>query len=185
MKHLGNSTACPSHCGQIISSKRGSSLALVMMLSAVLVLLGAALLPMVITADSEGLEMEKRYEKYLLSRSAIEYAKGELTCLMRAEQPCTFAVFQSDSGFRAVRKRDGDISINSAYADCIDFDPLGRADDTQDRPKASTTGDKVVAICAVVPTESQRSPFEITILSFVKGELSLIWDVEIKEGGAP
>ena len=182
MVRFGKPSACR---GQKVLSKRGSSLALVVILSAVLILLGMALIPVVITTDGEGIKMEKRYEDYFLARSAMEYAKGELNCMVQAEQPCTFAVLQTASGFRAVRKTDSGISINSEYADCIDFDPLGRADDTQDRPKDSAAGEQVAAICAVIPTESATRPFEITICSFVNGSPSLIWNIEVEKGETP
>ena len=182
---FGNSAARHFRCGPKFSSKRGSSLALVMVLSAVLLLLGTALLPIAITADNEAEIMESRYENYLLSRSAIEYAKGELGCMVQTGRPQTFAVLRSGSGFLAVQKTDSGISINSAYADCIDFDPLGRADDTQDRPKTSSAGDQVAAICAVVPTESASHLFEITICSFVEDSPRLTWNAEVKEGDVP
>lgn len=171
--------------GQKNLSKKGSSLVLVMILSSVLILLGTALLPAAMTAEDEGAKMEKRYEDYFLARAAMEYARGELSCMVQTQSPCTFAVLQTASGFRAVRKTDGGISVNGEYETYIDFDPLGRADDTQDRPKESTAGDQVAAICAVVPTESAAQPFEITICSFVKGSSSLSWNGKLKEGVVP
>ena len=183
MRTCGKSVAGQLYYRQMLSSKNGSSLALVVILAAVLVLLGTTLLPVAITADSEAEKMETRYENYLISRSAIEYAKGELACLIQSEPPCTFAVLQDSAGFRAVRKMDGGVSVNSDYAACIDYDPLGRADDAQDRPKASAAGDRVLVICAVVPTENPTHPFEITICSYVKKEVSLTCKADYKEEG--
>ena len=181
MKLISRKAACSVQCRQFRASRKGSTLVLVLLLTTALILLGSALLPLALTTGSETVNMEKRYENYLLSRSAMEYAKGELACLVQSEQPCTFAVLRDGSGFRAVRKLDGGISINHEYAACIDFDPLGRSDDAQDQPKDSAAGRQVVAICAAVPTGEPNQPYEITVRSFIAAEPCITCEMTIKE----
>lgn len=124
--------------------KKGSSLAMVMMIGAALVIWVMCIMPLMSTTGSAVYKTQGEYDDYLLSRSAIEFCKSELEKIVEEKLPYTFAVTGDlDEGFTVVPKRLSG-SVTDDYKALVNSDAL---DDRKDEARSSD----VVAICAVEP----------------------------------
>ena len=84
--------------------------------------------------------------------------------------PYTFAVLTNGNDFMAVPKRDDTDSVDAAYRECIETDPMNPYDDATDKPKDNADGDRVAAICYV---SNVGMSYEIVITSYINGEKAL------------
>ena len=77
--------------------KAGSSLALVMMIGAALVIWVMCIMPLMTTTGTTAIQTEEKYDDYLESRSSIEYCKSELERMVKIDKkvPSTFAVVKN------------------------------------------------------------------------------------------
>ena len=77
--------------------KAGSSLALVMMIGAALVIWVMCIMPLMTTTGTTAIQTEEKYDDYLESRSSIEYCKSELERMVNIDKkvPSTFAVVKN------------------------------------------------------------------------------------------
>ena len=93
--------------------KKGSSLALVMMVGAALVVWVLCILPLMATTGTITYGIQGDMDDYLDSRSAIEFCKSELVHMAKTEIPSTFAVIDDGTGnYSAKHKKSGGITID-------------------------------------------------------------------------
>lgn len=160
--------------------KKGSSMALVMIITSALVIWAMALAPLMTTTGTAALKVQTGYEEYLGSRSAIEFAKSELELIVRDRPPYTFAVVQANDGTYAAIPRYSGATINSAYSGIVTYDAL---DSRKDVPN-STTGGHVAAICAVELQTNSNSTYDIVINTFHDGEKGMSYKASFRQRGS-
>lgn len=166
--------------------KAGSSLALVMMVGAALVIWVMCIMPLMATTGATAAKTEQSYDDYLDSRSSIEYCKSELQDIVTREMPYTFAVIREidptsgDINYHAIKKMYGP-ATDPVYQGYVKntLDPL---DDTKDEPQDNEEGDKVAAICAVGPESGGVYP--ITITTFHNGEKGQSYSLSFTVSGS-
>lgn len=141
--------------------KKGSSLAMVMMIGAALVIWVMCIMPLMSTTGSAVYKTQGDYDSYLLSRSAIEFCKSELEKIVEEKLPYTFAVTGDlDEGFTAVAKWTNGLTVRPEYSSLVNSpDPL---DDRKDVP----TSDDVQAICAVETNATDPGIYDIVITTY-------------------
>lgn len=146
--------------------KRGSSMALVMIITSALVIWVMCLAPLMATTGTTALKVQNGYTDYLASRSAIEYAKSELEYIVRTSSPYTFAVITaSDGTYSAVSKKDSE-----KYLLYVDAD---------DKP----TSDRVAAI-SVATGPSETGGYEILITTYKNRVPGMAFRVQFQETGS-
>lgn len=157
--------------------KKGSSLAFVMMVGAVLVIWVMCIMPLMTTTGQTAAQTQSDLSDYVDSRSAIEYCKSELQYMVdNSGLPKTFAVItQSDGTYTAISKKD---SAGFASTDYPTYITNGTTDD-KDVPN-DTSGNAVAAICSVV----NNNPYEITIRTFHEGEEGMTYTVDFTASGS-
>lgn len=148
--------------------KAGSSLALVMMIGAALVIWVMCIMPLMTTTGTTAIQTEEKYDDYLESRSSIEYCKSELENIVKEKVPYTFAVTYDTNGkFQAIpRPDDSGLSVSDAYSALVDYDQLYP---TKDVPRNTEEGKTVLAICAV-EWKSEENHYQIVIKTYHNGE---------------
>lgn len=148
--------------------KAGSSLALVMMIGAALVIWVMCIMPLMTTTGTTAIQTEEKYDDYLESRSSIEYCKSELENIVKEKVPYTFAVTYDTNGkFQAIpRPDDSGLSVSGAYSALVDYDQLYP---TKDVPRNTEEGKTVLAICAV-EWKSEENHYQIVIKTYHNGE---------------
>lgn len=151
--------------------KAGSSLALVMMIGAALVIWVMCIMPLMTTTGTTAIQTEEKYDDYLESRSSIEYCKSELEKIVSIDKkvPRTFAVVRNDSTdtYSAVYKLDDSNFSNPPYSAIIQTDYV--SPDTDDKPLSGDAGKNVTAICAVEWVNAENH-YKITIQTYHNGE---------------
>lgn len=169
--------------------KRGSTMALVMMIISALVIWAMCLAPLMSTTGTTALKVQNSYTDYLSSRSAIEFAKSQLIYISRTGTPYTFAVVEVNPShnngepYAAVNKRGESGNIESS-SPLLPLKPLGDYgyyvnydgdNDLLDKPwdsgVAGKGGNDVVAICTVV--RGINNVFDIEITSYINGKAGL------------
>lgn len=161
--------------------KRGSSLGLVVIIGAALVIWVMGIMPLMTTTGTQAIQTQLGYTQYLASRSAIEFAKSELQRIVEEVSPYTFAVVKKDDGtYEAIPKYDG-VTLNTNYSDLINAQNTNRTDDYKDTPKTGA-GDRVEAICAC--WQKNDGTYEILITTFHKGEKGLTYTVQYTPNGS-
>ncbi len=161
--------------------KRGSSLGLVVIIGAALVIWVMGIMPLMTTTGTQAIQTQLGYTQYLASRSAIEFAKSELQRIVEEISPYTFAVVKNDDGtYEAIPKYNG-VTLNTNYSDLIDAQTINRTDDFKDTPK-TVAGDRVEAICACC--QKNDGTYEILITTFHKGEKGLTYTVQYTPNGS-
>lgn len=128
--------------------KKGSSLALVMMIGAVLVIWVMCIMPLMTTTGTITYQTQGSYDDYLQSRSVIEFCKSELEKIVEERIPYTFAVTGNvtEENFTAEPKYNvTGHTVRPEYA------ALVNSPDALDDRKDVPSSDEVAAICAVEP----------------------------------
>lgn len=185
--------------------KRGSTMALVMIITSALVIWVTCLAPLMSSTGIAALKVQNGYTDYLDSRSAIEYAKSELIYICSNGEPYTFAVIQVDPDYndgepyavlpkitKQTEDSQGFVSGSSpqpenkdlpipdrfgGYGYYVSYDTTEIKDSSNDSPDLDKGGHQVVAICTVTAAESSDSKYNIVITSYVNGEKSLVLKV--------
>lgn len=149
--------------------KRGSTMAMAMIITSALVIWVMCLAPLMTTTGTAALKVQNGYTDYLGSRSAIEYAKSELVKIVNydGKAPYTFAVVMDGSDYVVIPKRDDAGGVSSQYMEYIDH---GLSDDSGDKPLDNSRGNQVAAICYV---SNVGMNYEIVITSYINGVKSL------------
>ena len=167
--------------------KAGSSLALVMMVGAALVIWVMCIMPLMATTGATAAKTEQSYDDYLDSRSSIEYCKSELQDIVTREMPYTFAVIREIDpadgkiSYRAIEKIKG-AATNPEYLEYVDTTAASPTDDTQHKPWDNEKGNKVAAICAVGPESG--GVYDITITTFHNGEKGQSYSLSFTVSGS-
>lgn len=154
--------------------KAGSSLALVMMIGAALVIWVMCIMPLMTTTGTTAIQTEEKYDDYLESRSSIEYCKSELENIVKSEIPYNFCVIKDPANndkFKAIRRNaKGTDSLDLEYDQYIDTSlATGLTDATKDKPEDNADGNQVTAIC-VVEWVNAENHYKITIKTYHNGE---------------
>lgn len=143
--------------------KKGSSLALVMMIGAVLVIWVMCIMPLMTTTGTITYQTQGSYDDYLQSRSVIEFCKSELEKIVEEKIPYTFAVTGNvtEENFAAVPKYNvTGQTVRPEYA------ALVNSPDALDDRKDVPSSDEVVAICAVEPSRENPNIYDIIITTY-------------------
>lgn len=162
--------------------KAGSSLALVMMIGAALVIWVMCIMPLMTTTGTTAIQTEEKYDDYLESRSSIEYCKSELERMVNIDKkvPSTFAVVKNVAAdtYTAYEKIAGRTDGYYLYVDA-------KVKDTDDSPlMTSENGKLVTAICAVVPAEDDPGVYNITIQTYHNGEKGQVYKLKYTLSGS-
>ena len=171
--------------------KAGSSMALVMIITAALVIWAMALAPLMTNTGKQALNVQIGYTEYLGSRGAIEFAKGHLEYVVQTESPYTFAVLRetvSSNGeesteYSVVRKRTATGGVEDEYSSYVDA-KTDYYEDTLDVPRDNSDGDKVAAICAITPPQMTGNQYTITISTYHEGEPGLSYNATFTMKGS-
>lgn len=162
-----------------MKQKKGASLPMVIMIGAALVIWAMALLPLMGTAGVQAEDTAEMERDYLDSRSAIEFAKGELVKIASTGLPYTFVVVDNGgNSYTAYPKRSGN-TVTGDYSSRVDYE-LNVANDDQDIPLDNALGKKVAAICAVIPGDGR---YDISIMTFNEGVAGMTYDTFYVLGG--
>lgn len=143
--------------------KKGSSLALVMMIGAVLVIWVMCIMPLMTTTGTITYQTQGSYDDYLQSRSVIEFCKSELEKIVEERIPYTFAVTGNvtEENFTAVPKYNvTGQTVRPEYA------ALVNSPDALDDRKDVPSSDEVAAICAVEPSRENPNIYDIIITTY-------------------
>lgn len=143
--------------------KKGSSLALVMMIGAVLVIWVMCIMPLMTTTGTITYQTQGSYDDYLQSRSVIEFCKSELEKIVEEKIPYTFAVTGNvtEENFAAVPKYNvTGQTVRPEYA------ALVNSPDALDDRKDVPSSDEVAAICAVEPSRENPNIYDIIITTY-------------------
>lgn len=169
-------------------SKKGASLALVMIIGALLVIWVMCIMPLMATTGNAANKTMDGYLDYLQNRSSIEFCKSELLKMSEKEIPHTFAVIVENGKYRAIPNKVNGATNSPMGEDApgtdhytryvVDTDP-----DNLDKPTNDADGNKVTAICSVVPTEDYEK-FEILITTYNQGVPGMSYRVEFKSEGS-
>lgn len=162
--------------------KAGSSLALVMMIGAALVIWVMCIMPLMTTTGTTAIQTEEKYDDYLESRSSIEYCKSELERMVNIDKkvPSTFAVVKNVAAdtYTAYEKIAGRTDGYYLYVDA-------KVKDTDDSPlMTSENGKLVTAICAVVPDDDDPGVYNITIQTYHSGEKGQVYKLKYTLSGS-
>ena len=164
-------------------NKKGASLALVMIICAVLVIFVMCIMPLMTTTGTITYQTMGEMDDYLGGRSAIEYCKSELENIVQNRVPYTFAVTGSleERDYTVIPKLHTNGSgSNSAYTTLIAGTNL--LDDRTDAPRANVEAAKdVVAICAV---ELENNVYDIQITTWLDGEKSVTYTATFTPRGS-
>lgn len=160
-------------CCALKGRKTGSSLGMVMIVGTALVIWVMAIMPLMTSTGVTASNTQETQEKYLTSRSSIEFSKSELEKIVETQIPYTFAVLKEDNGtFSALAKRSSG-AITPQYTTYVTM-PVDSNEDDKDVPKSSAPKE-VAAICAVMPGDT-ASRYNITITTFSGGEKDLTYN---------
>lgn len=143
--------------------KKGSSLALVMMIGAVLVIWVMCIMPLMTTTGTITYQTQGSYDDYLQSRSVIEFCKSELEKIVEEKIPYTFAVTGNvtEENFTAEPKYNvTGQTVRPEYA------ALVNSPDALDDRKDVPFSDEVAAICAVEPSRENPNIYDIIITTY-------------------
>ena len=171
-------------------NKKGASLALVMIIGALLVIWVMCIMPLMANTGTVAHQTFEGYLDYLQNRSSIEFCKSELLKMSKTEIPHTFAVIKKDDGtfFPVHNKVNGQTNapMTGGTAQPEHYTYYVNDNDVQDDldvPRADADGNKVTAICSVVPTANYEK-FEIIIRTFNNGEPGMTYKVEFQSSGS-
>lgn len=162
--------------------KRGSSLGLVVIIGAALIIWSVGILPMMMGTDKTAMNVQQSQKDYLTSRSAIEFCKSELNYIVGEEKdiPYTFAVIKQDDGtFTVVKKKNSGGGVDTNYGNFVNYNA---GDDKLDVPQGNAVGKQVAAICAV--TGPNGNIYDITITTFHRGIKDLTYAAVYKLSGS-
>lgn len=149
--------------------KKGSSLAMVMMIGAALVIWVMCIMPLMATTGTVSSQTQGEFNNYLDNRSAIEYCKSQLQYVAVRETPKTFVVIgDSDGTYSAITKKVG-ADADGSYTTYVSEGALSTKD-SDDEPRNDANGQKVAALCAVELSEDATC-YEITIKTYNGGEV--------------
>lgn len=166
--------------------KAGSSLALVMMIGAALVIWVMCIMPLMTTTGTTAIQTEEKYDDYLESRSSIEYCKSELERMVNIDKkvPSTFAVVKNVAAdtYTAYEKIAGDTNAPEHYPYYVD--EVTATTDEDDEPRNDDNGKLVTAICAVVPDEDDPGVYNITIQTYHSGEKGQVYKLKYTLSGS-
>lgn len=168
--------------------KAGSSLALVMMIGAALVIWVMCIMPLMTTTGTTAIQTEEKYDDYLESRSSIEYCKSELERMVNEGNiPSTFAVVKKVAAdgnvtYTAYQKIAGDTSAPEHYPYYVD--EVTATTDEDDEPRNDDNGKLVTAICAVVPDDDDPGVYNITIQTYHSGEKGQVYKLQYTLSGS-
>ena len=168
--------------------KAGSSLALVMMIGAALVIWVMCIMPLMTTTGTTAIQTEEKYDDYLESRSSIEYCKSELERMVNEGNiPSTFAVVKKVAAdgnvtYTAYQKIAGDTNAPEHYPYYVD--EVTATTDEDDEPRNDDNGKLVTAICAVVPDDDDPGVYNITIQTYHSGEKGQVYKLKYTLSGS-
>ena len=149
MKTVSNLLKRLQHRAVCRRGKKGASLALVMIVGALLVIWVMCIMPLMSTTGTVAYDTQASLLSYLDNRSAIEYCKSELIYMAQTEVPSTFAVMNDGTGkYFAKHKKSSGIVINDATGYQL-YVSSPTDNDLNDVPQTSAEGNQVAAICAV------------------------------------
>ena len=167
--------------------KAGSSLALVMMIGAALVIWVMCIMPLMTTTGTTAIQTEEKYDDYLESRSSIEYCKSELEKIVSIDKkvPSTFLVVKNVApGGNVTYTAYPKIKNGSLSDDYKLYIKPDATDDRKDEPLSGDKGDLVTAICAVVPDEDDPGVYNITIQTYHSGEKGQVYKLKYTLSGS-
>lgn len=164
-------------------SKAGSSLALVMMIGAALVIWVMCITPLMTTTGTTAVKTEEKYDGYLEARSSIEFCKSELQNIVKTEKPYSFAVLEVSDKFQAIPREDSAGGVAVDYTTYVGIDYSDSDNATLDKPLDNANGDQVTAICAVEWIPEDRH-YNITINTFNSGEPGQVYTLIYTPGGS-
>lgn len=164
-------------------SKAGSSLALVMMIGAALVIWVMCITPLMTTTGTTAVKTEEKYDGYLEARSSIEFCKSELQNIVKTEKPYSFAVLEVSDKFQAIPREDSAGGVAVDYTTYVGIDYSDSDNATLDKPLDDANGDQVTAICAVEWIPEDRH-YNITINTFNSGEPGQVYTLIYTPGGS-
>ena len=164
MKAIRNLFRRLKHSPASRQGKKGSSLAIVMMVGAVLVIWVMCIMPIMATTGTVAIQTEESYDDYMIGRSAVEYCKSELEHIVETKIPYTFALTGNPTdGFTVQPKWN-----TTGQTPLPEYAALVRSPDSLDDRKDVPTSDSVVAICAVEPSKTKDNVWDIVITTYDK-----------------
>lgn len=171
MREMRNLFHRLKHFSAFRQGKQGSSLALVIMISAALMIWVMCILPLMTATGNAVYKTETSYDDYLFSRSVVEFCKSELKKIVEDQLPYTFAVTGDlENGFTAVAKwNENGLTVRPEYAALVDSP--NSLDDRQDIPSSDT----VIAICAAEPNLDNPNTYELVMTVYMNKEKTLTY----------
>ena len=165
MKAIRNLFRRLKHSPASRQGKKGSSLAIVMMVGAALVIWVMCIMPIMTTTGTVAAQTEESYDDYMIGRSAVEYCKSELEHIVETKIPHTFAVTGNPTdGFAVQPKRNATGYTTLDAYKLLASTPQDSKNDLNDFP----ISDSVVAICAVALSENKENVWDILITTYDK-----------------